>query len=155
MSSDLNFTVTSWFLGNVRVKPYFNTRWGGKGGLKSLNICLRNIWMVLKMKCSKWLRSSIVTGSNAKASEKTGAAFWRVFCPKLFGISPTLLSCSSDVTTNFKTSNLLRSCNFQEFLIIFLKVSKSWKQLMVFSILPKNKQSSLPWAYLLKRRCSG
>ena len=29
MSSDFNFTVTSWFLGNVRVKPYFNTQWGG------------------------------------------------------------------------------------------------------------------------------
>ena len=28
MSSDFNFTVTSWFLGNVRVKPYFNTQWG-------------------------------------------------------------------------------------------------------------------------------
>ena len=29
MSSDFNFTVTSWFLGNVRVKPYFNTQWYG------------------------------------------------------------------------------------------------------------------------------
>ena len=36
MSSDFNFTVTSWFLGNIRVKPYFNTQcpwsakiWGG------------------------------------------------------------------------------------------------------------------------------
>ena len=28
MSSDFNFTVASWFLGNVRVKPYFNTQWG-------------------------------------------------------------------------------------------------------------------------------
>ena len=27
MSSDFNFTVTSWFLGNVHVKPYFNTKW--------------------------------------------------------------------------------------------------------------------------------
>ena len=26
MSSDYNFTVTSCFLGNVRVKPYFNTQ---------------------------------------------------------------------------------------------------------------------------------
>ena len=26
MSSDFNFTVKSWFLGNVRVKPYFNTQ---------------------------------------------------------------------------------------------------------------------------------
>ena len=26
MSSDFNFTVTSWFLGNVCVKPYFNTQ---------------------------------------------------------------------------------------------------------------------------------
>ena len=29
MGSDFNFTVTYWFLGNVRVKPYFNTQWGG------------------------------------------------------------------------------------------------------------------------------
>ena len=26
MSSDFNFTVTTWFLGNVGVKPYFNTQ---------------------------------------------------------------------------------------------------------------------------------
>ena len=26
MSSDINFTVTSRFLGNVSVKPYFNTQ---------------------------------------------------------------------------------------------------------------------------------
>ena len=26
MSSGFNFTVTSWFLGNVRVNPYFNTQ---------------------------------------------------------------------------------------------------------------------------------
>ena len=26
MSSDFNFTVTSWFLGNVLVKPYFNAQ---------------------------------------------------------------------------------------------------------------------------------
>ena len=26
MSSDFNLTVTSWFLGNVRLKPYFNTQ---------------------------------------------------------------------------------------------------------------------------------
>ena len=26
MSSDINFTVTSWFLGNVFEKPYFNTQ---------------------------------------------------------------------------------------------------------------------------------
>ena len=39
MSSDFNFTVTSWFLGNVRVKPYFNTQWGGAPPVfdKSLN----------------------------------------------------------------------------------------------------------------------
>ena len=29
MSSDFNFTITSWFLGNVCKKPYFNTQWGG------------------------------------------------------------------------------------------------------------------------------
>ena len=29
MSSDFNFTVTSWFLENVRKKPYFNKQWGG------------------------------------------------------------------------------------------------------------------------------
>ena len=29
MRSDLNFTVTFWFQGNVPVKPYFNTQWGG------------------------------------------------------------------------------------------------------------------------------
>ena len=26
MRSDFNFTVTSWFLENVRLKPYFNTQ---------------------------------------------------------------------------------------------------------------------------------
>ena len=36
-----------------------------------------------------------------------------------------------------------------------LKVSKSRKQFMEFSILPKNERSTLSWAYLLKRRCSG
>ena len=36
-----------------------------------------------------------------------------------------------------------------------LKVKQSRKQIMVFSILPKNKRSALFWAYLLKRRCSG
>ena len=30
MSSDFDFTVTSWFLGNVRKKPYFNVQWGDK-----------------------------------------------------------------------------------------------------------------------------
>ena len=29
MSLDSNFTVTSWFLGNVRVNANFNTQWGG------------------------------------------------------------------------------------------------------------------------------
>ena len=29
MSSDFIFIVTSWFLRNVRVNPYFNTQWGG------------------------------------------------------------------------------------------------------------------------------
>ena len=29
MSSDFNFTVTSLFQGNVRVKPYFNTQYTG------------------------------------------------------------------------------------------------------------------------------
>ena len=33
MSSDFNFTATSWFLVNVRVKPYFNTRWRSKAPL--------------------------------------------------------------------------------------------------------------------------
>ena len=28
MSSDTNFTVTSWFLRNVHIKPYFNTQCG-------------------------------------------------------------------------------------------------------------------------------
>ena len=28
MSSDFNFTSTSWFLGNVHMKLYFNTQWG-------------------------------------------------------------------------------------------------------------------------------
>ena len=27
MSSDFNFTVTSWFIENVHIKPYFNTRY--------------------------------------------------------------------------------------------------------------------------------
>ena len=27
MTSNFNFTVTSWFLGNICVKPYFNTQW--------------------------------------------------------------------------------------------------------------------------------
>ena len=31
MSSDFNFTDTSWFLGNVRLKPHFNTQFGGNG----------------------------------------------------------------------------------------------------------------------------
>ena len=39
MSSDFNFTVTSWFLGNVHVKAYFNTlvicKWKKKGLLLS------------------------------------------------------------------------------------------------------------------------
>ena len=30
MSSEINFTVTSSFLGNFRVKPYFNTQGGGR-----------------------------------------------------------------------------------------------------------------------------
>ena len=29
MSSDFSFTAKSRFLGNVRVKPFFNTQWGG------------------------------------------------------------------------------------------------------------------------------
>ena len=29
MSSDFNFTTTSWFLRNVHIKPYLNTQWGG------------------------------------------------------------------------------------------------------------------------------
>ena len=28
MSSNVNFTVTLWFLGNIRIKPYFNILWG-------------------------------------------------------------------------------------------------------------------------------
>ena len=28
ISSDFNFTVTSSFLGNIRLKPYFKTQWG-------------------------------------------------------------------------------------------------------------------------------
>ena len=31
MSSGFNFTVTSCFLGNVHIKPYFNTQWKGGG----------------------------------------------------------------------------------------------------------------------------
>ena len=29
--SDIYFNVASWFPGNVRAKPYFNTQWGGGG----------------------------------------------------------------------------------------------------------------------------
>ena len=29
MSSDFNFTVTSWFLENIPIKPYFNTQCSG------------------------------------------------------------------------------------------------------------------------------
>jgi len=32
MNLDFNFTVSSWFLGNVHVKPYFNTHFPAPAG---------------------------------------------------------------------------------------------------------------------------
>ena len=37
MSSDIYFNVTSWFPGNVCVKPRFDTKWGGWGVRSSTN----------------------------------------------------------------------------------------------------------------------
>ena len=43
MSSDIYFNVTSWFLGNVPVKPHHNTKWGvgGRPPPPDLKIFLR------------------------------------------------------------------------------------------------------------------
>ena len=41
MSSVFDFTVTSLFLGNVRIKPYFNTLCG-EGGAKIRLLCAVN-----------------------------------------------------------------------------------------------------------------
>ena len=44
MSSEFNFTVTSWFLENVRIKPYFKTQWGSYAIKASLSVLLLRIF---------------------------------------------------------------------------------------------------------------
>ena len=53
MGSDFNFTVTSGFLGNVPIKPYFNTQWEvGEvvivlGETLFLSLCLIGRWCTM------------------------------------------------------------------------------------------------------------
>ena len=55
MSSDFNLTVTSWFLGNVRVKQKpveVKNYWHGEGGQyieKSAYLNVRLLWMIPKL----------------------------------------------------------------------------------------------------------
>ena len=55
MSSDFNFTVASWFLGNVRVKPHSKHSvcvWGGGGSQKLLILRRHSLWTAPNCPCT-------------------------------------------------------------------------------------------------------
>ena len=103
MISDFNFTVTSWFLGNFHIKPYFNTQWPpplhasaipGWFGLVSCSIIICSQHTVLS-------ESKVQSRFSDQALPRTTDTWWWNICWECFPNSPSI-----NVTCTLKCSFL-------------------------------------------------
>ena len=153
MSADFNFTVTSWFLVNVRVKPYFNTQWGGGaknglflsrlrvkncpgrggGGQKMVNFCPCSCWMTPKKETSFFL--SITLYSNY--------AFSPLLCqPRsvspislLVTINWSMMKCFNQARGG--TSEIMGSVSN---VVLLIYLGPSWTDLASYKLLPQQPE---------------
>ena len=94
MSSDIYFKLTSWFLGNVRIKPHFNAQCPAPSYFQTL-LRLWSIWAKVSKKCwvkghycllRKYINLDVIKDANPIWFSRLLAACWIVGPVDLFQI---------------------------------------------------------------------
>ena len=137
MSSDFNFTVTSWFLGNVRVKPYFNTQ------------CPRPVRPSIFRPYSGSKKKTYLAYAVCPHSLAASKMWWRLWGSCIIRCIPVvefpaLLTTNSFYSPVHKCWSKTSFNYIQKFGPFLLKVSKFRKQIMVSKLLPKTNQTHYP-----------